>query len=145
MLIIPKLSDVEEQILQIIYSNDDYTSQWQTFDKVFPHVSHYDDWMGSTSTTKNFGLQGPLNSLINQDFLYQENQFSPYMLTAIGRGYLENNNILIALLDQALLKLDLPENKKNELKTSTMNQFQKSGQEFLIKLLAEGLARVSGL
>ena len=154
MIVIPKLSSDEEHILQIIDSQDSYWKQLQAINQFMPPKPI------SQKLLEDFGedffkdyinpnITNVLSLLQDQGFIlgydkHIKESIYPISLTAIGRGYLENNSILIALLDQALLKLDLPENKRDELKTSAMNQFKESGQDFLIKLLVEGLARLSG-
>lgn len=156
MIIIPKLSILEEQMLNIIASYETPVLQLEQFRELFPYQVSEEirDLFGKKDADKMYhpNIVRNLNSLQDQEFIHGfDGSVSlyeyayPIMLTAIGRGYLENNNILIALLDQALLKLSLPESDKKELRTSTMNQIKESGQEFLVKLIAEGLARISGL
>lgn len=155
MIVIPKLSSKEEQILQIIDSQDKYWNQLKTINDFMPpkpiRQESLDD-LGADFFKDyiNPEISFVLSSLQEQEFIYGydksvKDAIYPIQLTAKGRGYLENNSIIIALLDQAFIKLDLPDDKKTEIKNKALNQFKELGQDFVVKLFVEGLARFSGL
>ena len=149
MLIVPKLDEIQYNILKIISDNKfHYDKQINETEKYIGSLPQYDiyDAEYKTGISADYILHLYNQELIsnpriqkNADGVIAASIGSPIMLTGIGNGYLETTLKIEELIDNALAQLGLPLAENTKIRTKLMNAAKEKGVDILVELIASAM------
>lgn len=150
MLVIPRLDEVQERILELIQENkDDEFTQLNTIILEFfpPPPVDPNEFLPNHDYFMKAHLQ--LQTLANQGFIDLYNpQFesdgylhllNPIFITAQGLGYLQTKDLVTQIITQAVEKLSLPEPEKQTLLKKALASAKDLGLDLLVKYTSQAL------
>jgi hypothetical protein len=148
MLIIPKLDDIQVDILKIIESHK-FNNQIQ-IENILNYVSNIPQCQGYDDNYKQMLAGEYVLHLYSQGLISKPSVIktmsttffgcgTPIMLTSIAYGYLETTIKIEELIDTAISRMSISLGEQKTVRTKLISQVKDLGIDFLIKLIVESI------